>query len=579
MRSNPCLLLLLIIAASQLSFAECVSATKTLYVPAVVGENRSEMVKVSVETLPGKGEAFASVFPAVGFDTQGSERTAAARAFQITGVKDCDVLFRISAPNVEQVDGPSAGGAMTLLMLSALTGTELRGDFSMTGTIEGDGAVGPVGGVPLKAEAVAKAGIKLFLTPKLSSGETIEILLLKRYYNITVAQVGDAMAAFNITTSNAAPEERFVLDPDKTANYSNASIDHWYVQQLRGMAEDMIGRAESRARSADLTFRANFESRLANAQAALDAEQLYTAANTAFILAIDEDFANFTKENVKKEYDSTSKCISGFKEKNLTLQNFEVIGPAEARLSWAETRLPGGAPDNNGFVASMFDGYYSTLYAKYWCAAANDLNSYPRIGNETAFDSELLRNYTDEVLNEVNADSVGMESNSDVTFHLDAAENSFGKGQYVASLVDAAYVQSYIDVANVSAKESNATLERMLEKNYAYIWPQVLRNHAALISADDKASGLRIAFLAYELNRYFSDVKGIASGATPALVLGGGNATNGKITNESLNMTTSSARPADENAPISPVGWILIILVAITLYLGYKRGRSKRSRR
>jgi PDZ domain-containing protein len=65
------------------------------------------------------------------------------------------------------VGGPSAGLAFTLAIIDDLTPGDLTGgtDVAVTGTISGDGTVGPVGGTGQKAAAVRDAGMTLFLVP------------------------------------------------------------------------------------------------------------------------------------------------------------------------------------------------------------------------------------------------------------------------------------------------------------------------------------------------------------------------------------------------------------------------------
>ena len=76
------------------------------------------------------------------------------------------------------VGGPSAGLAFTLAILDQLTEGELTGGqrVAVTGTIEIDGSVGPVGGVPQKTAAVRDLGIKTFIVPAALGEEEIEFL-------------------------------------------------------------------------------------------------------------------------------------------------------------------------------------------------------------------------------------------------------------------------------------------------------------------------------------------------------------------------------------------------------------------
>ena len=69
--------------------------------------------------------------------------------------------------DVKDIGGPSAGLAMTLGVLDTLSGGQLTGGHTVaaTGTMDADGNVGLVGGVPQKTVAVENAGATIFLVP------------------------------------------------------------------------------------------------------------------------------------------------------------------------------------------------------------------------------------------------------------------------------------------------------------------------------------------------------------------------------------------------------------------------------
>jgi ATP-dependent Lon protease len=63
-------------------------------------------------------------------------------------------------------DGPSAGVAMFLALVSLLTGVPVRSDVAMTGEISLRGLVLPIGGVKEKTLAALRAGIKTVMLPR-----------------------------------------------------------------------------------------------------------------------------------------------------------------------------------------------------------------------------------------------------------------------------------------------------------------------------------------------------------------------------------------------------------------------------
>ncbi len=76
---------------------------------------------------------------------------------------------KISVPDI---GGPSAGLALTLGVIDALDGGSLTGGKTVaaTGTMDAQGDVGDVGGVPQKTVAVGKAGATIFLVPDVERG-------------------------------------------------------------------------------------------------------------------------------------------------------------------------------------------------------------------------------------------------------------------------------------------------------------------------------------------------------------------------------------------------------------------------
>lgn len=74
------------------------------------------------------------------------------------------------------VGGPSAGLAYTLALLDLLTPGDLTGglDVAVTGTIDRDGNVGPIGGLEHKAIGARRDGYDVFFVPASSAPEELE---------------------------------------------------------------------------------------------------------------------------------------------------------------------------------------------------------------------------------------------------------------------------------------------------------------------------------------------------------------------------------------------------------------------
>jgi uncharacterized protein len=132
---------------------------------------QGSVLKITVGIRDGTGLVLVNTAIPSGVDFQTSARTAVTVAQNVTGVdlSKKDVIFSISAGNdqdLQSVDGGSAGGAMTVLLTSVLLGKPINNQVLMTGTIQPDGTIGPIGAVGEKADAAGQYGAKIFLVPQ-----------------------------------------------------------------------------------------------------------------------------------------------------------------------------------------------------------------------------------------------------------------------------------------------------------------------------------------------------------------------------------------------------------------------------
>ena len=92
--------------------------------------------------------------------------TAASVVRSLTGKRLSDYDLHINIIGGGNIDGPSAGCAITCVILSAIENIPLRQDYAVTGEISLSGEVKPVGGIQEKAFGAQQAGMKGIILPK-----------------------------------------------------------------------------------------------------------------------------------------------------------------------------------------------------------------------------------------------------------------------------------------------------------------------------------------------------------------------------------------------------------------------------
>ena len=100
---------------------------------------------------------------------------AAAVLRAVTGDNVADWDLHINLIGGGQVDGPSAGTAILVAIISAIKGVPVRQDVAVTGEVSIQGRVKPVGGIVEKTHGARQAGIRSVILPRENQPDAVAL--------------------------------------------------------------------------------------------------------------------------------------------------------------------------------------------------------------------------------------------------------------------------------------------------------------------------------------------------------------------------------------------------------------------
>ncbi|MCH8079290.1 MAG: endopeptidase La [Proteobacteria bacterium] len=139
-----------------------------------------ELLTIETAIVPGKGKATKTgQLGEVMQESIEAAMTVARSRSESLGIepdfyKEHDFHFHVPEGATPK-DGPSAGGAMCVSLVSALTGIPVKANVAMTGEITLRGEILPIGGLKEKLLAALRGGIEVVLIPKENERELVEI--------------------------------------------------------------------------------------------------------------------------------------------------------------------------------------------------------------------------------------------------------------------------------------------------------------------------------------------------------------------------------------------------------------------
>ena len=129
--------------------------------------------------------------------------------------------FTFSATSGGYIDGASASGLMAGGFLAAMTGAPVDEHATMTGTINPDGTIGPVAGIPEKFLGAIEKGKKrlgypigMRMAKSEATGQDVDLVELARSHGAEAVEIADVHEAYKLLTGKDLPQPVPVTEAD-----------------------------------------------------------------------------------------------------------------------------------------------------------------------------------------------------------------------------------------------------------------------------------------------------------------------------------------------------------------------------
>ncbi len=532
------LVLFLILLLSTGCFA--VIEKDSLQVFAVTDQGNAMASKLILTIKPGNGMIWTDIEPLVGTSTQSTAKIAVETAHDYSNeVEKYDYFFNIES-DASLVEGPSAGAAMTLLVISMLQNKEIPDEVALTGTITAEGGVGSVGGIFEKSKEAAKVGITLFMIPTGDSRQTVKedgkvksINLIDYAYKnwgikiIEVNNINDvlfyAFAKIDSIDINTGGIPRIDFIPEKINLSENLAPMKTLTEKYLSDAEDSVRSAKTALSGTMLndpalvdvmlSYLNESEKTLEKGKILYEQNFLYSAANFSFLATINSNFVKDISENpsllsrnstafndkVKKlsgEIDSLAYDLNRF----IPIEGFEWHIAAKERLSWAKLKLDTLELSDDIVIIVEQDGLdlerVSNImdyeYALAWYSVSKDFFELTKGATSGVLSDLGLNNLIDSYITnaENGLEALGDVEAEDIERRLDSAKILRKEGWFYASLFDSSSALALVN-SEIFSKDKDldqlqfVLLERLValdqkinNNENEFVWARLYLDHA-----------------------------------------------------------------------------------------------------
>ena len=454
----------------------------TVYAPAVAQISSGYMGVISTITFTiqdnGSGRVFVDTLPLTQIDMQGSARLAVKVASALVKNDHSNNIdpssydyFFVIRTNSPIIGGPSAGAIMTTAVISLLQNWTMDDKTVMTGMINPDGSIGPVGGIIQKIDAAYYVGATRFLIPK-GQGEYTETItetvtdngwtqiitrnILRNVsdyalenYNIEVIEVEDINDVLLYYTGWNFP----VVE----SNYSITTED--YIESMKPLAMTLLNNSRNSFDNATESFNKaqipnkfpyyyknqvtdflnNAEETLIESEEWFNQELYYTSTSKSFQSLINSNFVIFSSEYFNSEdgdkYVDTliSKAEEINRNKSIIAKNAEVngiislqcVGAAQKRSSDAESYLLNAKSSyqNGDYLTAIYNIAYAMQRSnsiEWWIGISSFFNDTGDITNTIL--NNLAREYIDDAQQSLVYSNVILQEVGQTSSYLNEAE-------------------------------------------------------------------------------------------------------------------------------------------------------------
>ena len=456
---------------------------------------------VNVWIEPGDGRVFVDTFPLTEIDTQGSVRLAAEAAASLIGedLSKLD-LYVVIRSDSAVIGGPSAGGVLSVAILASLLNRTVDPSVVMTGTINPDGTIGPIGGVLQKAEAAHSVGARDFLIPRgqsmatesPSSTKTVNVAeYALTNWNLTVTEVDDLREAakwmIGVEIEPAGGGEEIDL-----AKYNE--VMKVAAKNMLDSAMEVAGKADQQFKSASLTYdqKKNLKvymddsnQKIDKAKKARSEGNYYVSASLAFQSKTNATYVLFSLEfydsqkkatikklieSIEEEVKRTLDAVNGTSFTSITAFECYAAGEKRAHEAYHGVETAWELFYGNNTSLALWQAAYVKQRAEtaiWWASLCEQFPGDVEV-NRTVLRSTAQEHIADLKYILVYAQSVGQTVDTRLfvaaTDILDEVVREFDDGAYAAAILESLRSRSYLNAyLELGPSLASGSQERLVE--------------------------------------------------------------------------------------------------------------------